>query len=545
MIFGNRKPGETEVQAMPTIAMAIMEQCGIRELIDSLTQPDPQRILTPGHAVKALVGGFFMGMGRRPLYKIDRDYANAPVELLFGEGVKAENLNARAFSRALDDLYGLDLPELAFEIHSMLCRRYGLMGFLYHMDSTNFGVSAIKVERDEPDAAIPEWNGHAKDGDNSRRVYNLQTVTDSDGIVCYEKPYDGSTSDERMNENTMRYLAGRLNPGESTIIADSKIVSGPLIRLMTELGFGFISKCPLNFAERIHDDIVYSVLNSRMDPSSYKDGWEVYDCSETVDGIRLRFVAYRTPKGSERDIDYLRKQGLADVKRRFGKFSKREFNCAEDARREFEEAMSGHVRSAYVVTGDVVAFDIPEKYGRRGRPPQGWTPRMITQYRVDVRWEFSEGLAEELSADRQVRVLVTNLPLSTTTRENPRDGVAAGDVLRMYMGQYLVERVFRTSKSEFQMDSVCLHTPSRENAFMFVVSLATMIAGLVTTVVRRRGILRTAEGMIDDLARLDVVYDEECDEGFLRGSAVAHEEFMTYTDILGIRREDIFSHDGA
>ena len=32
---------------------------------------------------------------------------------------------------------------------------------------------------------------------------------------------------------------------------------------------------------------------------------------------------------------------------------------------------------------------------------------------------------------------------------------------------------------------------------------------------------------------------------FLRGAAVAHEEFMTYTDILKIRREDIFSHDGA
>lgn len=48
------------------------------------------------------------------------------------------------------------------------------------------------------------------------------------------------------------------------------------------------------------------------------------------------------------------------------------------------------------------------------------------------------------------------------------------------------------------------------------------------------------EGMIDGLARPDAVYDE----GFPRGTTVTHEEFMTYTDVLKIRREDIFSHDG-
>lgn len=544
MDFDRRMNGEREVQAMPTMAMAMMEQCGVRALIDSLVEPDPQRILTPGHAVKALVGGFFMGMGRRPLYKIDRDYANAPCELLFGKGVKADNLNARAFSRALDDLYRLKLPELTSDIHSMLCRRYGILGFVYHMDSTNFGVSAIKVERDDPDAAIPEWNGHAKDGDNTRRVYNLQTVTDSNGIVCYERPYDGSTSDARMNEDTIRYLSGRLDPYRSVIVADSKIVSKPLIRLMSDLGFGFVSKCPHSFADRIHDDIVRSVLESRMEPSCYKDGWEVYDCHSTVDGIRLRFVAYRTPQGSDRDVAYLREQGLKEVRRRFGRFANREFNCAEDARREFEEVLSKHTGSAYVVRGDVVPFEVPERYGRRGRPPAGWTPRRMTQYRVDVSWEFSEGLAEELSSDRQVRVLVTNLPFSDKKHENPREGVPADDVLRLFMGQYKIERVFRTSKSEFQMDSVCLHKPSRENAFLFVVSISTMLAALISTVIRREGVLKTAEGMIDDLARLEVVYDDSCDKGFLRGADVAQDEFMTYTDILKIRREDIFSHDG-
>ena len=167
---------------MSTLAMAILEQCGICDMVDERIEPDPQRIPTPGKAVKLKVGAIFMGMGRRPLYLFDRLYASAPLELLCGgESVVPKNFNARAFSRALDDIFSLDLPALTFDIYSRLAERYLIAGFVYHIDSTNFGVIAVVIDRDDPEAAIPEWNGHAKDGDNSKRVYNLQTVTDSSG----------------------------------------------------------------------------------------------------------------------------------------------------------------------------------------------------------------------------------------------------------------------------------------------------------------------------------------------------------------------------
>ena len=153
----------TGVRAMPTLAMAILEQCGICDMIDERIEPDPQRILTPGKAVKLMVGAMFMGMGRRPLYLFDRLYASAPLELLCGEGVVPKNLNTRAFSRALDDIFALDLPALTFDVYSRLAERYLIEGFVYHVDSTNFGVTAVVIDRDDPEAAIPEWNGHAKD----------------------------------------------------------------------------------------------------------------------------------------------------------------------------------------------------------------------------------------------------------------------------------------------------------------------------------------------------------------------------------------------
>ncbi|MDO5862493.1 MAG: DUF4277 domain-containing protein, partial [Thermoplasmata archaeon] len=90
--------GYTGLRAMPTLAMAVLEQSGICARIDSLVKPDEQRILTPGTAVKLMVGGLYFGMGRRPLYKFDRLYAAAPLDKLCGKPVEPSNLNARAFS---------------------------------------------------------------------------------------------------------------------------------------------------------------------------------------------------------------------------------------------------------------------------------------------------------------------------------------------------------------------------------------------------------------------------------------------------------------
>lgn len=530
----------TGMRAMPALAMAVLEQSGICGSIDSLVKPDPQRILTPGKAAKFMVGGLYFGMGRRALYKFDRLYATAPLEMLCGKPVEPSNLNSRAFSRALDDLFGLDLPALSFDCYETLARRYGIAAVVYNMDSTNFGVDAVVIEADRDGAAIPEWNGHAKDGDNSRRVYNLQSVTDSNGIVCYERPYDGSTADSEMDRDTIAFLATRMDPRRSTVVADSKIVNADLVRMMGEAGFGFVSKCPGSFGSKVRDDIVYSVMQSTMEPSSYAPGWGVYDCDAEVDGVNLRFVAFTVPDDGEHGVDYHRRQDgkrVADAMRRLGK---RKFACAEDARRAFEEARRKLEDTACVIEGDIVEtmVQIPRK--GRGRPPADYVPEYRPEYSVEAQWWFSERLAEEMVSERGVRVLVTNIPRANETLENPRDGATADDVLRLYLGQYRIEHSFRTSKSVFDVDKVYLHTPSRANAFMFVVSLATMLSGVIRAAMYRAGVYRTAEAMMDDLTNLDIVVGPD-GRPRLFGDPDSCREFNRYLEVLGIDGDRIFS----
>ncbi len=179
---------------------------------------------------------------------------------------------------------------------------------------------------------------HAKDGHNERLVYSLLSVTDQNGIVCYERPYDGATADSEMDRGTIEFLSEKVDPKDSTLIADCKIVTAPLVTMMQDRGFGFISKCPENFGKKIRQDIIRSVSTGRMGPSVVRKGWEIYNTDTDVEiskgrMMELRFIAYRTTDDIDAGINYLREQGEKEAKARFGRFESRNFNCEIDARR--------------------------------------------------------------------------------------------------------------------------------------------------------------------------------------------------------------------
>jgi len=522
----------TRLQAASALAMAVFEQKGLTGLIDSKFPKDPRIKLTPGNAVKAMIGTMLSAEGRRPLFGISDFYVSSPNGRLFGDGVDVDALNARAFSRDLDRLFGKDLGELTFECYSMLCREYGLSSNMFNIDETNFGVTSLVKEPDLIGAAVPERCGHAKDGHNERLVYSLLSITDGNGAICYERPYDGATTDGEMDRDAIEFLSAEVDPRITTLAADCKIVTGPLVKLMLEKGFGFVAKCPDNFGKKVRSRIVESVRTGTMDPSLVRDGWELYDTDAEVDGRTLRFVAFRTTDDISAGIDYLRDQGLKEAKARFGRFESRMFNCDVDARRALDEALYCHVDSAYDVIWSIDEAEVSIGYGHRGRPRKDERPMTKTEFRVNVELAFNEERAKALSQDRGVRVLITNLPRSDADAENIRSGATADTVLMTYLGQYRVEHAFRLMKDGMGIDRVYLHRPSRENAMMFVISLATMLSDIITHVLKSKGIGMTMQSISGTMSALDIVQDD--DGEYLDGSVEHIELFMRMLESLRI-----------
>ncbi|MBE6515007.1 MAG: DUF4277 domain-containing protein [Thermoplasmata archaeon] len=298
------------LNASIALAAAFFEQTGLRELIDSNFDTDVRQKLSPGNAVKALIGDMVGTKGRSAPFNVADRYMSAPVDLMFGPKVDIPALGGRAFSRNLDLLFEIDLPSLTYECYSLLAERYGLSSKVFNVDETNFGITALGKDPDLPDAAVPERCGHAKDGHNERLVYSLLSVTDENGAVCYERPYDGATADSVMDRDAIEFLSAKVDPKESTLIADCKIATGPLVDLMQSKGFGFVAKCPNNFGQKARARIAESVRTGTMDPSVIRKGWEIYDTDAEVDGEMLRFVAFRTTDDIDEGIEYLREHAF-------------------------------------------------------------------------------------------------------------------------------------------------------------------------------------------------------------------------------------------
>ena len=521
------------------MAMALFEQSGLTQLIDSRFDIDPRIKLTPGNAVKALVGNMFTSEGRRPIYNASHPFLSAPVDLMFGPKVDIGALGGRAFDRNLDRLFGIDLSELHHDCYSMLTSRYHLDSNLYNLDSTNFTITSLDVTADRDGAAVPEWCGHAKDGHDERLVYTLLSMTDENGIVCYEKPYNGSTSDQKMDEDAIKYLSKKVDASISTIVADCKIATQPLVDLMIEHGFGFVTKCPDNFGKKIRSDIVYSVSTGTMDPSTIRDGWCIYDTDAEVDGRMLRFVAFRTFDDIKAGVEFHRDQDLKEAESKFRRFSSKLFNCDIDARRAVDEALKGMSDNAYDVKWGVEPVEVSMGYGHRGRPKKGEVPIVKTEYRVDVKLTFNEERAIALSQNRDVRVLITNIPRSNEDADNIRFGATADTVLKTYLGQYKIEHGFRLMKDGMGMDRVYLHKPSRENAMMFVIALATTISDVIHVVLTSKGIDHTAEDLAGRMTTLTLIHDREHDEETLDGPEALQDLFFDCIEALDIDSDHI------
>ena len=518
--------------AMGTLAMALMEHTGIREYIDSMCVFDPsRRILSPGMAVKAMIGPIFGTKHKSPLCNIGLFYAAAPTCLLFGQKVERECLNDSAFGRALDTLFDADRKEMLWNCSKMCADMYSLSSDVFHLDASNISLFA-EAQENRDGAAVPNYCGHAKDGRNGLVQYSMMAVTDSNGLLRCHVPYTGSTSDVVMDREMIGFLSERIDCPVSTVIADSKMANAGTIDLLFEKDLGFVTKCPFGFAQKIRDEVLEESQGKLL--QCKREGARIFETLRIVNGHGLRFVVYAL--GDSGDAEFCRKDGEKRLKAAFSKITGTEYNCEPDARQALEGAMEICDSVAYDVTAQVVPYEVKVRRPTRGRPRKGSEdPGTETKYRIEVSWEFDTDTAERMGRDHGTQVLVTNLPRSDEKRDNPRDGADAETILELYLDEYKVEHTYRLMKSGLGVDEVYLHTPERENAMQFVISIATILSNVIDAVLARMpGVRVTADRLCWKMISVSTDYNREDDCMMIRGYEGASKEFFRYLEQLDV-----------
>ena len=524
-----------EYEGLPAanaVGMALFEATGMRRLIDERCGFDREkRILSPGMVVKALIGPTFNVQKKHPLYLVGTAYSAAPTDRLFGPRVEKTDLYDTALARGLDTLFDADLTSLFRECSDLAVRRLGLESDIYHMDSTNISFHGIPHDADKEGAAVPRHGGHAKDLRNELLQYELQIVTNGERVIRYMKPYDGNVSDTVKNSETLDDL-GRMMPEEEIrdmiMVADSKLVTSKNIAKMLDMKMGFVSKCPESFGRKARKRAASMAADSRMHGCG-REGLLLAETHLDIDlgsgrTERLRFVSYRWEPKTVRAEEAIRREVSERIDGIVKGFKGRRFGSRTEA--EAAVAASADADGLFSFDSEVVHYsaDHPEdvRPWYEARP----VPR-IDDAAVRRKAEISE-----------TSVLVTNLPRSRKTD---------AQVLELYSQEYKVEQSFRLMKSGIGVDSIFLQTPSRENAMMFVVSIAVLISNIADAMFRRDGTCLngrrlTMYRLAFELQNTIVVYSR--DEGALdlQGPREITDVFFDITDTLGINPQYLLGY---
>jgi len=517
----------------PAAGMAVMESLGIAEMIDDACEWDrKQRVLTPGTAIKLIAGTMYTENLKQAMHNMPLFYSGSPPDLLAGPKATADSLSDSAFGRALETVFKADTEKLFCSICAKVKAQIGLDPRTYHFDPTNVTISRSAGDGygELPEGAPIPKLGRSKDGTGGRVQYSVSCAVDEFGLPAYVRTCDGNTDDTEMISDAVRFIEKVLGDKRIVAVGDSKMTHWNLVEHMCSHGTHFVSKPPMNFADGARGKAVEKAFQNRFSAigaiGSRKNSptFEAYDTDVVCKTMTLRFIVYRRTDRSKTVRHMKRVEGIV-LDEASKSLAHESFKTEEEARAAYREAVKGYAGKAYDLT--------PTFRSRRSY-------KGGTEWKATFKRTFNEKRAYEIAA-KDVEVLITSLPRSDITNEDPSEGATVRDVMRIYFGQWKIEGLFATMKSGIGADEVFFQNPEREAVMMFIIALAALIRNVIKMRLRSehgKGIgippNITAERMFLLVQNVLVKYDREGNRIYMGGSPGDKKRALAFMDALRI-----------
>ena len=525
--FGTESVQVESLALSQAIPMALMEQRGVRRMFDDAVGAvdGSVRNLSAGMAVKAMTGMIFGCHGYSSLDRVMQNFQVSPLDRLFGVWVRKTTLSDTNMGMQFDNISRLDLGELSWRCHELIHSDTDYDYLIIFLDGSNFTVFGKGYNQPgRNDGTMPMYGGNAKDGHTDRMQKNIIAMTDKEGRLMYSAPFDGNISDITMDASAIGFIKTKVPAERTTIVADSKLANMTILPGLYDSGLGFVTKIPLNFNDRTHEAMVESALAGLMDSSVDHPGVEVYNSHTDMCGYDLRLVAFRLPGDLEEARGYLRTKGLEDMRARAVSFKRRRFHCEADALQAFRDMMLSN--DCYAYDADIV-LDVDPKAARREGEPS--ILGRITDVRICA--DRFERAAQRYS----LKVLGTNIPLSSEDHENPRDGLTPFGIIDLYLKQDRAEKNFRRMKTEMGLDVSRLHKTNRQDVKELICSMCVMLMNEMDSRLEAAG-LGSWTDVMHTFDGCNVVYDRPNNTILFQGDEGVMTRALDVMDILGIDR---------
>jgi hypothetical protein len=432
------------------------------DLIATVDRALPQRgrqQLTVGEAAAVLICSRLCSPS--PLYDVAGWGSTAALQELFG--IPPALLNDDRLGRALEIL-AMYAETLRGTLAARAIERFGIDSGRLHVDLTALRVCGAY----EGSALVAK--GWAQGQGVERQVRALQ-ASSADGVSLYVRPEPGNAAEVSLIGQSLERLRALAGSG-GLLILDSACGQPKTLCQIARADLTFIAalRVQTGFRERFLADVGLDGLRTLRYVSHrekqvpvelrtrYRGALRDWQLTDPETGeTRLLRVAYIHSSEEQREVARARERALAKAEAALERVRNGLGGRYYKTRRQVD------ARLARILTGPVENLIIVKTATNAGKPT--------------ISWERDHDAIAATARTDGIYALATNLSGKRLT---------AGNVLRTYKGQQIIERRHRDYKQTLKVRPIFLHNDDRIYALTSIIGIALLIFGLIEAELRKR-----------------------------------------------------------
>jgi len=470
----NRSETSTQQLDHLGIVAGICQQIDLIGQIDQIVGTNGRKV-SVGQAIQAMVLNG-LGFVNRPLYLTPEFYANKPVEVLIGRGIKAEDLNDDSLGRALDAVYRVGVTQVFAQVASHALYVMNIRVRFAHTDTSAFSLEGTYAKptetvEDEKTVPIQITYGYSKDHRPDLKQAMLGLIcANTSSLPIWLTALDGNCSDKKSLVALAQAYLKQFKDAEETpyIVADSALYSKENLKTLSAVKW--VTHVPVTLKQA--QQLLTEIEQQQMQVGG-KD-YFYYERTVTYGGIEQRWLLVLSEPKLERDVKQLNKAVAKErdqANKTLKQLGRENFSCEADARlalSRLAEKWTYHRLESQVKPHS--------RHAQVGRPRVGAQP--IVVWKARGKPMLDEKRLAALRAPLGKYIIATN--------ELDAQKLSTAELLGVYKDQNRsVERDFRFLKDPlFFAASFYLKKTSRIMSLLMVMGLSLLVYALAEYVVR-------------------------------------------------------------